>query len=442
MRSSPDASSTLNQILKIPSTKLKTTTTLPTPLKKLKTTPSKKSKTTIMNKYDALNPLIIPEFQPAIGQRPHDKTKELPTVSAKAIKRLSKVTLEKQTQKVKEGVNAMDEKLKEINKTVNDNINQGLNKGFKEISTEIGNLTRAIKDFMVQKTNETNDHPTGRSQPSHQNPNIQQETMITGSQQEWYAEDSDFPLSTTIWTENQDKKPNEDAKPTENNQEKHSKQQEQPEERTKQITKPAEQTDDDNTPKLTLQNLQDQINHLKIETKQKDDKNQTEIQELHEKIRKLEGRNNTNDNGKPTRQTNQPTEPKPALEISLSGKVPPNQQPRDHPQPLDFTKVTTAWKKLPPKQNLSNSTHQEVKHQLQQHNDDIKHKIENNEIKLKKPTKISTEQKEKMIENMFTKQACTIGIAPISNEHVSRVCADLTRKGIIKKSEPLKTRQE
>ena len=72
----------------------------------------------------------------------------------------------------------------------------------------------------------------------------------------------------------------------------------------------------------------------------------------------------------------------------------------------------------------------------------MKQKINDNEIKMKKPTKITQTQKEKMIENMFNKQACTIGIAPLSNDHVSRVCNDLTKKGVLDRTEPLKTRQE
>ena len=43
---------------------------------------------------------------------------------------------------------------------------------------------------------------------------------------------------------------------------------------------------------------------------------------------------------------------------------------------------------------------------------------------------------------MFDKQACTIGIAPISNDHVTRVCEELTKNGVILKSEDFKTRHQ
>ena len=82
-------------------------------------------------------------------------------------------------------------------------------------------------------------------------------------------------------------------------------------------------------------------------------------------------------------------------------------------QPLDYAKVTNTRKNLPPRPTLSESTHQAVKENLKEQKVEMTNKINENQIKIKKPQQISKLEKESRIIEMMRKQSRTVGLAPI-----------------------------
>ena len=151
----------------------------------------------------------------------------------------------------------------------------------------------------------------------------------------------------------------------------------------------------------------------------------------------MENKDNTD---KPTKPVNNKPILKPTIQMDSSENPLPAEEQRDIIQPLDYAKVTGARKTLPPRPQLSQSTHNEVKSSLKDHNQATKQKIQEKQIKMKKTQNITQHEKEKRIIEMMAKQSCTVGVAPISKDHVHRVCEQLTKNGDLKKTEDYDTR--
>ena len=64
-------------------------------------------------------------------------------------------------------------------------------------------------------------------------------------------------------------------------------------------------------------------------------------------------------------------------------------------QPLDYAQVAKVRNNLPPRPKLSESTHVEVQEKLQEHNDAVKKKIDENEIKIAKQQNLTKKEKDK-----------------------------------------------
>ena len=143
---------------------------------------------------------------------------------------------------------------------------------------------------------------------------------------------------------------------------------------------------------------------------------------------------------KPTETSPQLRIPKPSVETSFLGNILADNQVKASNQPLDYAKVVTARRKLPPRPNLSMSTHKEVETNLKDHNEQIKQKIIEKEVKIRQPKTLNTKETKAHIEKMFAKATKTVGIGPIPKDHVYKVCEELTKKGVLKRSEDHQTR--
>ena len=124
----------------------------------------------------------------------------------------------------------------------------------------------------------------------------------------------------------------------------------------------------------------------------------------------------------------------------MEGNLNKTQIPTDQNQPIDNAKVKNPMKILPPRPTLSESTHLEAAKQLDEHNKETNKQIEDDKIKLQKQQNITGTEREKKIIELFNRQACKVGIAPISKKHVLAVCESMTKKGILKRSEDHDTR--
>ena len=113
---------------------------------------------------------------------------------------------------------------------------------------------------------------------------------------------------------------------------------------------------------------------------------------------------------------------KPTLQIDMEGNLNKTQVPNEQNQPIDCAKVKNPMKILPPRPTLSESTHLEAAKQLDKHNKETNRQIEDEKIKLKKQQNITGTEREKKIIELFNKQACKVGIAPITKKHVLAVC--------------------
>ena len=94
--------------------------------------------------------------------------------------------------------------------------------------------------------------------------------------------------------------------------------------------------------------------------KDKDEKYRNFFEAFNTRILQLEKKDTTKEVNKQTKQPTILPKPNPTIKMNLSGNTSNEQQDRTHLQPLDYTKVTMAWKHLKPKQDLSKSTHQAV----------------------------------------------------------------------------------
>ena len=147
--------------------------------------------------------------------------------------------------------------------------------------------------------------------------------------------------------------------------------------------------------------MNQELQLLKNELKSRHISHRKQIDELEERIKHLENNHDMEQKTtKPTSQTKVTAVP--TIEMNLSGNIPQESNPRTTQQPLDFTKVFTARRRQQPKQELSVSTHQEVENKLTEHNKEIKQKVMDQEIKMKKPTKITENQREKIVEIFFS----------------------------------------
>ena len=140
-----------------------------------------------------------------------------------------------------------------------------------------------------------------------------------------------------------------------------------------------------------------------------------------------------NQNEQPATQTESYAALNPALHIDWEGN--PNEQElsRTEPQPMDWAKVKinkNKWQKRP---ELSQSMNQKVSDNLEKFVEETMKQPESHGTKAQK--EMSEEDRDYYIERMFHKSARIVGIAPLSSEHISKVEANLVKKGVLKKSE-------
>ena len=252
---------------------------------------------------------------------------------------------------------------------------------------------------------------------------------------------TDFPLENSNGMDTQNSEKNQNDKDTNLNQEQKETRQgnTKPRDKIQSEHNNNQPSTDTNEIKLLLGIMEAQIKHLDNEIKTINQKHLDEIMKLKNQINTLENKEEIDPNTKPTKPSNRKLVLNPTLQLNEIGNF-QQEQTKQKLQPIDYTKVNTARKILEPRPQLSMSTHQEVEEKLKEHNIEVRQKIIENEIKLKKPKDMTIKQKEKIIENIFTKQSRTIGIAPMTKDHAHRVCEELTQKGTIKKSEDYQTR--
>ena len=126
----------------------------------------------------------------------------------------------------------------------------------------------------------------------------------------------------------------------------------------------------------------------------------------------------------------------------MDGNLDVNFPTTGNPQPIDGAKVKNARRNLPPRPNLSESTHREAKEKLKEHNKETLNAINEDKVKLKKRQHLTKMEREDKVSLMMEKASCKIGIAPITRAQVNKACKTMTEKGILKKNEPQEIRTQ
>ena len=108
-------------------------------------------------------------------------------------------------------------------------------------------------------------------------------------------------------------------------------------------------------------------------------------------------------------------------------------------QPLDYTRVRTAWKIRPERPPIPDNVTKEVSKELK---DFLKHQ----KSLATKPTKPQQEMepstRQDKIKEMLSKQTLTIGLAPISSSHLEAIERKMIERGAMSESQPREERKK
>ena len=365
----------------------------------------KRPATTMTNRFETFNPLYTQEEQDPLATTREKETEPM-NKSMKETKRSEKTTREAIKKITKDNNEVLENQINELGNKMNEK-DKNMTEGLNLINEVIGNLAGQIGD-LVKHLKENNTKESSQTEQREKEGQIEQ--------YKGRNDNNEQPEKMQEETDKQD---------TENT-----------EERTQRQTENSQRMEDQKMTRQILENMNKRIKTLEEENK----KQQMINKQLNEKIEMKSKINEDKLTERTTKQTPKKQTLKPAININMSGTTEQTEQIKDTYQPLDYAGVVTARRQQQPKQVLSISTHEEVHNNLKNHNEQTKQKINENEIKMKKPKNITKKEKEKIVETMLDKASCTIGIAPIPKDHVRKVCEELTQKNVLKKTEDYPTR--
>ena len=340
----------------------------------------------MLNKYDLFNPLYKHQTSQE-SEKPTEKRIE----NAKDAKRSDKTTQEAIMKSSKDTNEVIENKIQELGLKVNENTNNRLKEGFNNLSEQLSELVKFLKNKAIEK--KLHDQPDGRNREQNQKTNPTQEqtprthheepsqppvTKPTNEYKQILERFNTLPPGqqhlTTDWAE--ESKFPEDGAPDE------------PEVRDKEreTKSPTQEQPNIDEIKTIINAMNARMTQLENDNIKKHMDAQHEIKKLKEII----------ENGA----AKEPTIKKlysqaaagPSIPIDMDRNEISKSQQRDNIQPIDTVKVKNARSKLPPRPNLSSSTHLEAQSKLKEHNIETRTKIEDDKVKIRKQHNITKQE--------------------------------------------------
>ena len=391
--------------------------------------------TTIMNKYDHFNPLYTHHATPKDDVTTLDNSK----TNNKDAKRSDKIARDTIIKTGKDTSELIENKIAQLGIAVSDKIDDKLTAGFSALSKQFAELINIFKYNTTKPTMTiaTITKTTTQNEPTTEDNNTQNTTLKDDNTTKTKPEEPNTLNYNNLMTKfntlppGQQHLQNTTTTPTPDN--------------TIFIDPETEPTIKELVKILNATNVS--IENERKHNFKRHTELQHEINNLKDKITKMSTIKNTN-NQQNTNQhpTTQPTKPtysqmtaKPTLNIDIDGNPTSNENnatKTENLQPIDKVTVRKHRTPLPPRPNMSTTTHTEAQNKLQQHNLEVKQQIDNHETKIKERQDIPKSHRDEKISKMFEKASRTVGIAPITQKHIKQVCELLTSKGILKRSEP------
>ena len=128
----------------------------------------------------------------------------------------------------------------------------------------------------------------------------------------------------------------------------------------------------------------------------------------------------------------------PAINLDVNDDPTLPEQQRTENQPLDWTRVKTAWKTLPERPPIPEQIQKEVKKDLKNH---VKDQQEKN-ITTQPQQQMEEETREDKVREMLRKQTLVVGFAPITSSHLEAIESKMIERGAMNRNQPKEIRRQ
>ena len=164
------------------------------------------------------------------------------------------------------------------------------------------------------------------------------------------------------------------------------------------------------------------------------------INNIIDHINQIEQTNATNERtptDKPRTKTTKPTYI-PAINLDHNDDPTTPDTNRSENQPLDWTRVKTAWKVLPQRPPIPEQIQDEVRKDLKNH---VREQKEKN-IKNQPQNQMEEDTREEKIREILKKQTLVVGFAPITTSHLESIENKMIERGAMSKNQPKDIRRQ